>query len=50
MDNLDRTNVIQSIFARRSILYQLNQLKLATSTDRISLNLDNYKSFEKIYR
>ena len=44
------TNVIQSIFARRSILYQLNLLKLASSDDRISMNLNDYKPFEKIYR
>jgi phosphatidylinositol 4-phosphatase len=46
MDNLDRTNVVQSLFARRSILKQLNKLGSGSGD---ALN-SPYTSFEKIYK
>lgn len=48
MDNLDRTNVVQSLFARRSLLMQLGKSGLLESPDNI---LDTpWKPFEKIYK
>ena len=44
MDNLDRTNVVQSLFARRSLLWQLDK---AESKDVLNTP---YKAFEKKYR
>lgn len=47
MDNLDRTNVVQSLFARRSLLMQLGKNNLL-ETDNV---LDTpFKPFEKIYK
>jgi hypothetical protein len=48
MDNLDRTNVVQSLFARRSLLMQIGKSGLLESPDNI---LDTpWKPFEKIYK
>lgn len=48
MDNLDRTNVVQSLFARRSILLQLDKLEPKIT---ITNCLDSpHKSFEKIFK
>ena len=44
MDNLDRTNVVQSLFARRSLLWQLNK---AEGPDIMNTP---YKLFEKKYK
>ena len=44
MDNLDRTNVVQSLFARRSLLWQLNK---AEGPDIMNTP---YKVFEKKYK
>jgi hypothetical protein len=47
MDNLDRTNVVQSLFARRSLLMQLNKNTLLES-DKV---LDTpFKKFEEVYK
>ena len=48
MDNLDRTNVVQSLFARRSLLMQLGKNYLL-SDDKNVLN-SPFKNFEKIYK
>ena len=48
MDNLDRTNVVQSLFARRSLLMQLGKDYLLDDDNNI-LN-SPFKSFEKIYK
>ncbi len=48
MDNLDRTNVVQSLFARRSLLIQLGKDYLLTD-DKNVLN-SPFKPFEKIYK
>jgi phosphatidylinositol 4-phosphatase len=48
MDNLDRTNVIQSIIARRSLLMQLQRLDLLQSETNI-LEIP-FKKFEIIYK
>lgn len=48
MDNLDRTNVVQSLFARRSLIMQLGHLTLLENNSYI-LNTP-FKSFEKIYK
>ena len=48
MDNLDRTNVVQSLFARRSLLMQLGKDYLLQD-DKNVLN-SPFKSFEKIYK
>lgn len=47
MDNLDRTNVVQSLFARRSLLMQLNRLSLLKNDDVLSTP---FKKFEIIYK
>lgn len=47
MDNLDRTNVAQSLFARRSLLLQVDQLK--PSSDKDVLN-SPYKEFEVVFK
>eukprot|EP01040_Poterioochromonas_malhamensis_P001375 gene1375-1456_t len=49
MDNLDRTNVIQSLFARRSLIFQLNK---ANTLDMNSNNILNtpWKQFEVIFK
>eukprot|EP00605_Chrysophyceae_sp_TOSAG23-4_P001416 GSChrysophyteH1.ASY1.ANO1.1542.1 assembled CDS len=46
MDNLDRTNVVQSLFARRSILKQLGKLEKGGND---ALN-SPYKTFETIFK
>ena len=47
MDNLDRTNVVQSLFARRSLIMQLGKLSILKE----GLVLDTpWKPFEKIYK
>lgn len=49
MDNLDRTNVVMSLFARRTMLMAL-QLQLS-STDKASSVLDSpYESFEVVFK
>lgn len=46
MDNLDRTNVVQSLFARRSLIMQLNKPDALQGSV-----LDTpWKTFEKIYK
>ena len=52
MDNLDRTNVVQSLFARRSLLMQVGKdalLDANVTNNRIVLDTP-YKNFEKIYK
>lgn len=44
MDNLDRTNVVQSLFARRSLLWQLNKAETADVMNT------PYSAFEKRYK
>mmetsp|Transcript_37560 Transcript_37560/g.58662 ORF Transcript_37560/g.58662 Transcript_37560/m.58662 type:complete len:621 (+) Transcript_37560:148-2010(+) len=46
MDNLDRTNVVQSIFARRSLITQLGQANAPGGTVLES----PFKTFEKIFK
>jgi len=46
MDNLDRTNVVQSIFARRSLIIQLGQMNAPGGTVLES----PFKNFEKIFK
>jgi len=47
MDNLDRTNVVQSLFARRSLIMQLEKNSLLNE----GFVLDTpWKAFEKIYK
>lgn len=48
MDNLDRTNVVQSLFARRSLIMQLGHMALLENNSYI-MNTP-FKSFEKIYK
>lgn len=61
MDNLDRTNVVQSLFARRSFILQLiavtqqqqnSETKLKAFTDALAGDVLNtpWKSFEKTYK
>lgn len=47
MDNLDRTNVTQSLFARRSLLAQLNKVSAGAGS---SVMDTPYKKFEKVYK
>ncbi|CAM9311903.1 unnamed protein product, partial [Ectocarpus fasciculatus] len=47
MDNLDRTNVVQSLFARRSLLMQLNKASLLKSEDVLNTP---FKKFETVYK
>lgn len=47
MDNLDRTNVVQSLFARRSLLMQLNKNDLLLSGKVLSTP---FKKFEDVYK
>jgi phosphatidylinositol 4-phosphatase len=48
MDNLDRTNVVQSLFARRSLMLQLGHANLL---DNSAYVLDTpWKTFEKVYK
>jgi hypothetical protein len=47
MDNLDRTNVTQSLFARRSLLSQLDKL---SGTANSNVMDSPYKKFEKSYK
>jgi hypothetical protein len=47
MDNLDRTNVVQSLFARRSLITQLGQTDLLSSDNPMDTP---FKSFEKVYK
>ena len=51
VDNLDRTNVVQSLFARRSILRQLDKLPApaAGASDEDAIN-SPYPAFEQIYK
>jgi phosphatidylinositol 4-phosphatase len=48
MDNLDRTNVVQSLFARRSLIMQLGHLSLLENSAYIMNS--PFKAFEKIYK
>jgi phosphatidylinositol 4-phosphatase len=48
MDNLDRTNVVQSLFARRSLIMQLGHLSLLENSSYIMNS--PFKTFEKIYK
>jgi phosphatidylinositol 4-phosphatase len=50
MDNLDRTNVVQSIFARRSLLLQLNRHDLLNSSNTSHILEIPFKKFEVIYK
>lgn len=47
MDNLDRTNVVQSLFARRSLLVQLNKTALLKTDDVLNTP---FKKFETVYK
>lgn len=47
MDNLDRTNVVQSIFARRSILMQLGKTSELSSGKVLNTP---YPAFEKVFK
>lgn len=47
MDNLDRTNVVQSLLARRSIMYQLGKVPQITAQTALD---SPYRSFEKIFK
>lgn len=47
MDNLDRTNVVQSIFARRSMLMQLGKRELLSGGDVLTTP---FKKLEGIYK
>jgi hypothetical protein len=47
MDNLDRTNVVQSIFARRAILRQLSKVNILNSDNVLTTP---FKRFEDIYK
>ncbi len=49
MDNLDRTNVVQSLFARRSLVFQIDKGKVVDINDKHVLTTP-YDSFEKIYK
>src|SRR2546423_764686 len=46
MDCLDRTNVVQSMFARLALTRQLSDVGVFKSTDRI----DQFPDFERMYR
>ena len=48
MDNLDRTNVVQSLFARRSLMVQLDHPALLENNSHV-LN-SPWKTFEKVYK
>jgi hypothetical protein len=55
MDNLDRTNVVQSLLARRSLVIQLGKSLNSSSTGPSSGSPNNlletpWKPFEKIYK
>ena len=47
MDNLDRTNVVQSIFARRALLLQLQRQDILTGGNVLEIPV---KKFESIYK
>jgi hypothetical protein len=47
MDNLDRTNVVQSLFARRSLLMQLGKTALLSNEDVLNTP---FKKFEVTYK
>jgi hypothetical protein len=47
MDNLDRTNVVQSLFARRSLIMQLGHPALLENNNPLDTP---WKKFEKIYK
>lgn len=49
MDNLDRTNVVQSLFARRSLILQLGDLIMISDLNKYILDTP-WKSFEKTYK
>jgi hypothetical protein len=49
MDNLDRTNVVQSIIARRSLFIQLGKNSVYNNNLQYSLE-SPYKKFELIFR
>ena len=47
MDNLDRTNVVQSIFARRALFLQLNRVDVLSNGSVLN---SPFKRFEDIYK
>lgn len=47
LDNLDRTNVVQSLFGRRSVLKMLGKLNAGDSSDALN---SPYPAFEQIYK
>lgn len=49
MDNLDRTNVVQSLFARRSIMIQLGKTYKGDITPTTALD-SPFKTFEKTFK
>eukprot|EP01039_Chlorochromonas_danica_P001549 gene1548-1687_t len=49
MDNLDRTNVIQSLLARRSLIYQLNKNESVDLANKHILDTP-WKNFEVIFK
>ncbi|CAI5743856.1 unnamed protein product [Peronospora destructor] len=51
MDNLDRTNVVMSLFARRTVLMALQLYPSSTEIDKGNSVLDSpYKSFEVVFK
>jgi len=51
VDNLDRTNVVQSLFARRSIMKQLGKLAAGAAASETGDAITSpYKAFEVIYK
>lgn len=49
MDNLDRTNVVQSLFARRSLIFQSGKHKTLDLTGKTVLETP-WKAFEKAFK
>ncbi|RYG65736.1 hypothetical protein EON64_11310, partial [archaeon] len=49
MDNLDRTNVVQSLFARRSLIFQLNKTEGLDMADKHIMDTP-WKSFEVVFK
>ena len=50
MDNLDRTNVVQSLFGRRSLIMQLGKTDALDITGNNSVLESPWKNFEKVFK
>lgn len=50
MDNLDRTNVVQSLFARRSIVFQLDKADKVDLNSPTGLMTTPWKNFEVMFK